>query len=476
MNFGSVVGLFLLVLVMAMRASAAEQPPHLVVFLADDFSQLDATPFGGSGIRTPEIAKLASEGMTFNRAYVASPSCAPSRAALLTGLMPARNGAEANHSKPRAELKKWPAYFQEQGYEVVAFGKVSHYRHTADYGFDYFAHDSFHDHASIPAAVAYLRDRPPTAKPLCLMVGSNWPHVPWPQEPSASRPDALRLPAGSIDTPATRHWRARYAAAVDKLEDELRIIRHAVHEHLGSNTLFLFTSDHGAQWPFAKWNCYESGICVPLIVSWPGVTTPGSRSEALISWVDLLPTLYAVSGGQPPPSLDGQSFLPVLKRQKATHRDRVFATHSNDGRMNVYPARSVRDERWKYIRNLHPEFAFTTHIDLVGGELGQRAFFSTWERAAEADPAAAEILRRYHARPAEELYDLQKDPDEQNNLAADPGHAEHLARLRGELDQWMETQGDRQVVLAEPRLLSDRDSYGPRAAVESTGDSRKKKK
>src|SRR5687768_12191435 len=97
--------------------------------------QLDSTPYGSREMRTPNMQRLADAGMTFTRACVASPSCAPSRAALLTGLMPARSGAEANHAKPRAELKKWPAYFQDLGCEVAAFGKVSHYKHTSDYGF-----------------------------------------------------------------------------------------------------------------------------------------------------------------------------------------------------------------------------------------------------------------------------------------------------------------------------------------------------
>jgi N-sulfoglucosamine sulfohydrolase len=100
---------------------AAAPRPNLIFFLTDDQSQPDCTAYDGMGIRTPNMQWLADNGMTFTRAYVASPSCAPSRAALLTGLMPARNGAESNHSKPRAEIKKWPAYFQELGYEVVAF-------------------------------------------------------------------------------------------------------------------------------------------------------------------------------------------------------------------------------------------------------------------------------------------------------------------------------------------------------------------
>ena len=185
-------------------------------------------------LRTPNMQRLAESGMTFSRAFVASPSCAPSRAALLTGLMPARNGAEANHSKPRAELKKWPAYFKDLGYEVAAFGKVSHYRHTADYGFDTFAHDTFHDHAGIPAAVEFLKRRDKaTAKPLCLFVGSNWPHVPWPEEAPGYDPDRLTLPAGGIDTPATRQWRARYLAAVSKADDDLGVIYNAARETLG---------------------------------------------------------------------------------------------------------------------------------------------------------------------------------------------------------------------------------------------------
>jgi len=438
---------------------------------------LDCTPYGGMGIRTPNMQRLADAGMAFTRAYIASPSCAPSRAALLTGLMPARNGAESNHSKPRAEIKKWPAYFQELGYEVVAFGKVSHYKHTGDYGFDYFANDGFHEHVAITNAVAWLKNRKRDgAKPLCLFVGSNWPHVPWPDENTGYDPAQLPLPASSIDTPATREWRAKYAAAVTRADDDLGMILGAVHTHLPKETLFLFTADHGAQWPFGKWNLYESGVCVPLIIAWPGVVQPGTRTAAMVQWIDFLPTLLEAAGGKAPADLDGRSFLPVLRGQTHTHRDRVFTTHANDNRMNVYPSRAVRDERWKYIRNLHPEFAFTTHIDLVAGYLGQRAFFSTWEAAAKTDPQAAAILKRYHARPGEELYDLAGDPHEERNLAGNPKFAGQLTALRAELDAWMKAQGDQQQVPVEPRLLSDPNSFGPKAEIIGQAPSATKKK
>jgi N-sulfoglucosamine sulfohydrolase len=455
--------LSLLTLVSGHAASLRTPRPDIVIFLTDDHSQLDSTPYGGRTLRTPNMQRLADAGLLFTHAFVASPSCAPSRAALLTGLMPARNGAEANHSRPRAELRKWPSWFQALGYEVVAFGKVAHYRHTGDYGFDAFAHDTFHDHAGIPAAVNFLKKRD-RAKPLCLFVGSNWPHVPWPTNAPGNL--ELSLPARSVDTPETRRWRARYAAAVSRADDDLGMIYDAARQRGATNTLFVFSSDHGAQWPFAKWNLYDAGIRVPLIIAWPGVVKPGTRTEAMVSWIDLLPTLLEVAGGKAR-DIDGQSFLPVLRGQRRTHRDRIFTTHSGDGRWNVYPMRSVRTVEWKYILNLHPEFAFTTHIDLPG-KLGQRDYWATWESAAQTNAEARAIVSAYHARPTEELYDLTADPHEQRNVAADRRHISQLKRLRGELEAWMRSQGDQRAVFEAPRLLSDPSSFGPNA---SSGES-----
>ena len=414
------------------------KPPDIVVFLSDDQSREDCTPYGGRGISTPHIQELANGGLVFERAYVLSPSCAPSRAALLTGLEPAHNGAEANHSRPKAELKKWPAYFQGVGYEVVAFGKVSHYKHTAEYGFDHFAHDTFHDHAGIPAAIEFLKKRDKdSAKPLCMFVGSNWPHVPWPDADPHIELQKLALPGGSIDTLPTRQWRARYATAVAKGDQQLGDVREAVKRYLPAETLFVYTSDHGAQWPLAKWNLYEAGVAVPMIIHWPGKIAPGTRTRAMINWTDLLPTLLDAAGAPAPKDLDGSSCLPVLLGKSSQHRTKIFTTHSNDGKVNVYPARAVRAERYKYIRNLQPENKFTTHIDLPGVQLGQREYFATWEEAAQKDSQAAALLKRYHTRPAEELYDLETDPEEQHNLSDSADQQVVLAQLRQELDLWM---------------------------------------
>ena len=438
--------------------AAGPKRPHVVVFLADDLGWADVSVYGGEGVKTPNMARLAARGMTFTHAFVASPSCAPSRAALLTGLYPMRNGAMLNHSRPRADVKAWPAYFRALGYRVAAIGKVAHYGHVKGLGFDHASHFNYHQDDCVEAAVKWLGARP-ADEPLCLLVGTNWPHVPW---PTAGGPDPglLRLPPALVDTPETRAARSRYLAAVANADRDLGLIYAAALRHLGEDVLFVFTADHGAQFPFGKWNCYDAGVRTPLLVAWPGRVAPGSRSDALVSWVDLLPTCLAAVGGAPPADLSGTSFLPVLTGAVAAHRDRVFVTHSGDGDMNRYPIRAVRDRRWTYVRNLDPAGTFHSHVDKGPNPAADgRDYWDSWVRAAKADPAAAAVVRRYHTRPAEELYDAAADPWALHNLAADPAHADTRKAQRGHLDRWMRDQGDEG--LKTERTLPDPRSRKP---------------
>lgn len=422
----------------ALLSVAADAPPHVVLVLADDLGVRDCSPYGGADVPTPNMARLAKGGLVFTHAFVASPSCAPSRAALLTGLDPMRNGAMLNHARPHPAAKKWPAYFRELGYEVVAIGKVAHYAQVTEYGFDRATHFKYHEDECVGEAVAWLAGRKST-KPLCLIVGTNWPHVPWPKE---SAVPVGKLPPTLVDTPETRRARSRYLAAVANADRDLGLVADAAAKHLGGNVLFAFTSDHGSQFPFGKWNCYDAGVRTPLIVSWPGKVKPGTTA-AMVGWVDLLPTLVAACGGKPPKDLSGSSFLGVLTGTADTHRDKVFLTHSGDGKMNRYPIRAVRTADWKYVRNLDPAATHTTHVDKGNEGTDGRAYFDSWVEKAKTDPVAAAVVKRYHTRPADELYDLAADPWELTNLAADPKHAARLKALRADLDAWMSSNGDR---------------------------------
>ena len=424
-------------------------PPNIVVFLSDDHTITDSSLYGSTEIQTPNMDRIAATGMTFDCAFVASPSCAPSRAALLTGLMPSRNGAEPNHAKPNAAIKKLPAYFQELGYEVVAFGKVGHYKQTKDYGFDLAKHLGYHEDIAVPAAIEWLKERN-SDKPLCLFVGTNWPHVPWPAA-EEFKPDKVQIPIRHVDTIETRAARATYLQAVRTMDRELGEVYDMAQEKLGKETLFIHTSDHGAQWPFGKWTLYDTGIRTPLIVSWPGKVTPGVRTQAMVSWVDLLPTIVEAAGGTIDDDLDGRSFLPVLLGSAQTHRDAIFTVHSGDGNFNVYPSRSMRDARFKYIRNLHPEFKFMSHVMTPAKK--EASYWTSWIEKAETDQSAREIVRAYTQRDAEELYDLELDPDELHNLAGNLDHKDQLVQMRHDLTAWMSQQGDTQTVFGIPMLL-----------------------
>jgi len=430
-------------------------PPTLIVFLSDDHGQLDSTPYGATDVRTPNMQRLADAGMTFTRAFVASPACAPSRAALLTGLMPARNGAEANHSYKRDDVQSLPDVLRQLGYQTAAFGKVAHGpKDVARHGFDVF--DRRHDAEFVEK---FLKERDP-ARPLCLFVGTHEPHVPWP-DLEGYDPEQVTLPPTFVDTPETRAFRARYYTDVTKADTKLGEVMDLAQRYFDpANTLLIYTSDHGAQWPFGKWNLYDAGIRSPLIAAWPGVIEPGARTDAMVQWIDLLPTLIEAAGGIAPTEIDGRSFRSVLRGEAFEHRDVIFTTHSGDGRMNVYPIRAIRTADWKLILNLNPEFAHTTHIDKALARDGGRYWIS-WFGAAKTDAEAAAVVRRYHERPALELYDLRADPFEQRNLVGESSQAERIRILRDRLESWMREQGDQRTVFNEPRLLSDPASTQP---------------
>lgn len=452
-------------------ASAAMSRPTLVIFLSDDHGQLDSTPYGATDVRTPNMQRLADAGLTFTRAFIASPACAPSRAAMLTGLMPARNGAEANHSYKREGIPSLTENLKALGYELAAFGKVAHGNDTGRHGFDHI--DAAHDDARVKA---YL-DQRDTSRPLCLFVGTHDPHVPWLKNEGYD-PAKVYLPPTFVDTPETREFRARYYTDVTTADRELGELYDLAREKFDPRqTLFIYTSDHGGQWPFGKWNLYDAGICVPFLAVWDGVIKPGQRTDAMVQWIDLLPTLIQAAGGRAPVGVDGRSFLTVLRGESKTHRDVIFTTHSGDGRMNVYPIRSLRTGDWKYIHNLHPEFAHTTHIDKALAKDGG-LYWTSWYEAYRNDHGAAVKVKRYHERSAEELYDLKADPYELRNLAADPAQAGRLKEMGARLDDWMKSQGDTAQVFNEPRLLSDPASTrpGPDAGTDAPKNPKRKKR
>lgn len=436
------------ILAFAPPASHAAPLPNIVVFISDDLGRLDTSIHGSPDVRTPTMDKLAAAGMAFDNAYVASPSCCPNRFSLLTGLMPARHGAHPNHSQPKPGTKFLPPILQKIGYHVASFGKIAHGRRG-------FSGCDFNSPAPRGMSENVLKHFTSTQidKPICLLVGDRRPHVAWTKD-MAYDPTKVTLPPNFIDTKETReHW-ARYLTDITGMDEELGRIYDFARERFADNFIFLFTSDHGGQWPLGKWNLYDSGTRIPLVAVWPGHIKPGARTDAMVSWIDILPTLIDLAGGKSHDDIDGKSFASVLLGTTKMHRHRIFTTHTGDGAMNIFPIRSVRMGQFKYIHNLRPDAWHTNHSDRHRKD-GAGAYWDSWDAAAQNDPNAAAILKRYYTRPEFEFFDLKHDPLEFSNLAEDSNHQAKMAELRAELSAWTAAQGDDLLPHQEPYSTSE---------------------
>jgi N-sulfoglucosamine sulfohydrolase len=431
-------------------AQTTQAPPNFVVYLSDDHGMAYSSPYSDADLRTPNLDQLAADGVKLIEVFNASPTCCPSRSAMLTGLWPARNGAEPNHKPPKPEATGLPGMLRKLGYEMAAFGKVAHGNFARLYDFDVIKGPNI-GYVKSDDVVKYLAGRD-ASKPLCLFFGSRFPHVPWAPNDGYD-PDKVKLPPTLVDTPQTREEFCRYCSSVSHSDALLGQVRAAVAKYVPGETVFIYTSDHGAQLPFAKWNLYDAGTRVPFLASWPGHLAPGTTINATICLPDLLPTLIELAGGKPPDGLDAKSFVGILRGQTKTHRDRTFATHSGDGDFNVYPCRSLRKNGFKYILNLHPEFQHQTHISRSPVLSSGMAYWQSWLQAARTDPAAAATIKRCAQRPAEEIYDLNADPFEMKNLAGNAAQASLLAEMRAELRAWMKQQGDTETVFGHPLLI-----------------------
>ncbi len=442
---------YLLLSYVPLLAQSSPGKPNMIIYLADDLGYLDISVYGSKVVQTPVLQKLSVEGITFHNAFVTSPSCAPSRASLLTGLTPARNGAETNHSFPHDEVSYLIDNFKQAGYTTLAFGKVAHYKGNEKCGFD-FHHD---EQVNLYQNIRGYFDTVAIESPVLLFVGDRRPHVSWTEEQFYS-PDLVDLPPYFIDTESTREHRSRYYTDVTGLDGEMGHVLHYLHGKFGENTITLFTSDHGAQWPFGKWNLYDAGIRTPLIVKWPKNIEPNTITDAMVSWVDILPTLLDLAGVEVPKNLDGQSFKSVLMEGSKEFRKEIYTTHTGDGRFNIYPIRSIRTDRYKLILNLEPNAYHSNHSD-INRKPGAGKYWDSWNEEEKNDPRAAYLISKYYQRPKWEFYDLRVDSDEQLNLIGVPAYKGVIKDLQAKLEQWMKDQGDEGKTHLTPYLLS-----GPR--------------
>jgi len=422
------------------NAEGTQDRPNIILFISDDHGWADSGAYGDDYIQTPNIDRLAKQGMRFDSAFAASPLCSPSRCVIQTGLMPHRNGGHKFGTPINPGIKTVAAYFNEMGYETAHFGKF-HTTPRSQFPYSYINKSR----ETIPA-VEFL-SKYDGGKPLFLVVCSYPPHTPWIKN-TVYDPAGIKLPPNFVDTPETRSDRVNYYSDVTLMDSFLGdILDAAENKSMNENTLFIYTSDQGANWPFAKWCVYDQGLRVPFIVRWPGKIVPGSTTNAMINLADLLPTCIEAAGGSAPKDLDGRSIVPVLFGRKKEHRECVFGTHTGNenggpGTANHFPARTIRTPTHRYTLNIDPETTFTTHITGCKSGPHYLPHWDSWVDKAKLNEKARAIVYAYQHRPSEELYDLQKDPYEMENLAGRPEYGLILEGMRQKLSQWRRSQND----------------------------------
>jgi len=443
-------------LAVAAEGEQGVKPPNIVIFIADDATYHDFGCWGNKEVRTPNIDRLAEQGMRLTQFYSSAAVCAPLRQALLTGMYPIRNGAYPNHSRVYPNVKSLPHHLQSLGYRSICVGK-KHFAPAACYPFDMEIGMIGEDapRATGPSNLTRLErfiNRDPN-QPFCLYIASNEPHSPWNKgDVSVYDEKTFVLPPYLVDTPETRLDQKNYYAEINHLDGQVGMVLDLLEKTGRTNdTIVFFFSEQGSSVPHAKWSLYDAGIRVAAIVRFPGTVKPGSESATLVQYVDILPTLIDLAGGNPATletgqpdangdkGFDGKSFKDSLLGKEGKIRDYAFSQHTTRGIIAgspAYASRMVTDGHWKLIWNIHHDKEFRNI-------LSNSVLFKSWLAKAESgDAFAQERTAWFTKRPEWELYDLKTDPWELTSIADKPENAAIKAKLQNALEQWMQQQGD----------------------------------
>jgi len=439
---------------------SSAEPVNFLIITADDMNWNSVGCFGAEMPgTTPSIDRLASEGMRFNRAHVASTVCMPSRNALNSGRLPHRSGGEGFHHFRIPDLPTIPHTLTKHGYHVGILGKVAHSTPYKNTPWDHAEEVGRNTELITKKALVFMEEAGQKKKPFYLIVNSHDPHRPYYHYTSEGRemrsrkgkapnshpsrvfkPDEVVVPAFLPDTKDVRKELADYYCSVRRCDDLVGHLMDILEQTgLASNTVVFFLSDHGMGAPSAKGNAYLNSTKTPLVVRWPGRVKPGSVDDRnYVSSIDIFPTLLEAAGIESPGGFDGLSLLPVFAGNGLKNRDDIFFTYfyTNVGK-NLFNMRTALTEDFSYTYN-----TFHTGAPLYSGSSLGGHFFKSMQAAGETDPkwaARADFILR---RAPEELYDLRKDPDCMNNLAENPEYEPVIKKSRKAMAENMRATAD----------------------------------
>ena len=463
----------------------ADQRPNIVLIVSDDHGREALGCYGDQStnrptVRTPHLDQLAADGVRFSNAFCTTASCSPSRSVLLTGIHNHANGMyglehQQHHFSSFDTVRSLPVLLEQAGYRTARIGKL-HVAPERVYHFQQVLRGGgVNDPASIgrsPVEMARLcypfldttSAQPNEARPFFLYFATDDPHRSNTMAADGSpvfdgstpnlfgnrpggypqvgdhfyQPREVRVPPYLPDTKACRAELAHYYEAVSRLDAGVgRLIDYLKDTGQYDNTLIVYLSDNGAPFPGAKTTLYEPGMRLPCIIKLPKPQKRGFVQDAMISWVDITPTLLDFAGvGIDRLGKQGRSFRKIIEQENVTGWDEVYASHSLHEITMYYPMRVVRERRYKLIVNLAHQLPYPMALDLYNS--------FTWQDVLRTKQKlfGRRTVEAYRHRPAVELYDLQTDPNEIKNLAANPQYRDVLNRLQTKLKHFQQQTRD----------------------------------
>ncbi len=432
--------------VVIVLSSTAQQTktnqPNIIWVITEDISP-ELGCYGDPYVKTPNLDKLASEGRLYTKMFSTAPVCSPSRSAMITAMYQTTIGAH-NHRSHRDDNYHLPApvkpiteYLRQAGYYTsngtLHAGGLIKGKGKTDYNFvlDKEPFDGVDWSTRKPG-------QPFFAEVMIQVThrGPVWYKEVQEHQPQIN-PDILKLPPYYPDHPVARRDWANYLESIQLMDSYVGgLVKRLKDENLDQNTVLIFNSDHGRCMVRDKQFLYDGGIRIPCIIRWPGKMEPGSIDDDLHSSIDISATVLAIAGVDVPSYIEGRPFIgkAVRKRQYIiAARDRMDET--------VDKMRAVRDDRFKYIKNYYPERPYMQPNKYKETE------YPVWnllkELKADGELTPAQALFTADTKPAEELYDIVKDPFELNNLAGKAQYTKELKRMRDILNNWIRKTGDK---------------------------------
>jgi arylsulfatase A-like enzyme len=446
-----------------LSAAEPQVKPNILWLIAEDTGPTAYGCYGQKHVSTPNIDRLAAEGARFTRAYTTAPVCSPSRSAFMTGMYQTTIGAH-NHRSHRDDGYRLPEgvrllteWLRDAGYftaNVTEFPANIGFKGQGKTDWNFTPPEKAFDSKGWSDLAGH--------QPFYAQINFQETHRSFRAPPHAD-PAKIELPPYYPDHPVTRTDYAQYLDAATELDRKIgAVLAQLEKDGLADKTVVIFMGDNGEAHVRGKQFCYEEGLHVPLIVHWPkGLARPaqlgaGKVDARLVEMIDLAPTMLALAGAPVPSKMQGRV---LFGPQAAPAREYAFGARDRCDE-TVFRFRTVRDERYRYIHNFTPDRPLLSENDYKARQYPVWNLLPQLYAEGKLTPAQAALCQP--TMPQEELYDLQADPHEINNLAASPAHQEVRAKLQKVLFEWIEKSGDQGATMEPAEVVNRKGATKPR--------------